>query len=354
MRFGFLCLLVLGLVSPARAQDAEPGPGDESVAHFDAESARRARAEFEAGVEHFRAGRYREAIHSFQVAASLTPSADISYNIARAYEELARRDGTPADFDEAIAYYRRYLADRVDPPDRAEVEAHIAELEEHATSARAALMSRPTTGTLVVRCDRDGAAIQIDGRDVGRTPIEGDLELEPGRHRLTASLDGYVPFTAEVTVEAGVRTGSSIELAPSTRYRAIHGEPIFAWIAFGVAGAALVTSVVVGGVAASEQSAALSPFDMGRLENARGLGGWSDAALGGAIGLATVGIILFFAESAAVGTETSHGPDDGTVGAVDDDLTSEDEAIPDEPSGAPAVEPAAEPGDASTETASGP
>lgn len=348
MRFGSLGLVVLvALVLPrsAAAQDASGTPGeaapDESVAHLDAETARRARTEFEAGVEHFRAGRYREAIHAFQVAASLTPSADISYNIARAYEEVGRRDGSPADFDEAIAYYRRYLSDRVDPPDRAEVEGHIAELEEHAASARAALVTRPTTGTLVVRSVHDGARVLVDDREVGTTPLEDDIELEPGRHLLAAELEGYVPFEAEVTIEPGMRTGSAIELSPATTHRSIHGEPIFAWVAFGLAGASLIGSVVIGAVAASDQSAALTPFDPARLDAARGLGGWSDAALGAALGLATVGIVLFFAESAAVGTETSRGPEDPDLeaeadaaeaeisGAIADDVAEAEGGAPD-------------------------
>jgi len=74
-------------------------------------------------VAHYEAERFSEAIHSFQVAASLIPSADLWFNIARCHEQLARARNSAADYEQAIAYYRRYLTDRVDPPDRAAIEA---------------------------------------------------------------------------------------------------------------------------------------------------------------------------------------------------------------------------------------
>jgi tetratricopeptide (TPR) repeat protein len=311
IRLLLVCSAALLVAAPARAQEAAaPAP---DAAHLDAETARRARAEYEAGVEHYRSGRYRDAIHSFQVAAALTPSADLSYNIARALEELARREGSPADWDAAIASYRRYLSDSVDPPDRAEVEAHVEELAELAEAARRAALARPSTGTLSLRVDRDGSSVRIDGEARGTSPLGEPFELSPGRHRVSVASDGYTPFEAEVSVEAGVRTSAIVELVPATGYRSQVGSPVLAWISFGLAGASLVGSAVLGAVAASDQSAALSPFDPARLSEARGLAGWSDAALGAAIGFGALGVVLFFAESASVGTTVTHGPGDGAV-----------------------------------------
>lgn len=324
MRLLFALFVALALAGPVAAQDTPPPDGESGAAHLDADTARRARDEYTAGVEHYQNGRYREAIRAFQVAASLTPSADLSYNIARAYEEVARREGNAADWDEAISYYRRYLSDRVDPPDRAEVEAHIVELTELADAARRAALSRPTTGTLSVRVDHDGARIRVNDEDRGTSPLTDAIELAPGRYRLAADLDGYVPYRGEVTIEAGLRTSAVVELLPGTGYVAQQGTPVFAWVSFGLAGAALIGSVVLGAIAASDQSAALTPFDMARLDAARGLAGWSDAALGGAIGFAALGVILYFAESASVGTTVTHGPGDAAEPASDG--TSEEPA----------------------------
>lgn len=290
------------------APTESPAP-DETVGHQDADTAAHARDEFMAGIAHFQAERYSDAIHSFQVAASIVPSADIWYNIARSYEELARSRGEATDYEQAIEHYRRYLTARVDPPDRATVEQHIANLEERLEGVRRAAQIAPTTGTLRVRCEREGARVLVDGEEVGRTPVEQDLSLSPGTHRLRAELDGYVPFVAEVTINAGTTTSSRVELVPSHRYEATHGERIFTWVAWGLGVVSLGAAIGIGVWAADRQSHALNPFDMQALEDARGISAWSDAALGAAIGFGVLGVILWFVEGNAVGTQTLEGPE---------------------------------------------
>ncbi len=319
-RFGCLVILAAGLsiAGHASAQDdaGVPPPDasatpDETVGHQDADTAARAREEFMAGIAHFQAERYSEAIHSFQVAASLVPSADIWYNIARSYEELARSRGEATDYEQAIEHYRRYLTARVDPPDRATVEQQIANLEERLESVRLASQVVPTTGTLRLRSEREGAVVRIDDREIGRTPLEDDIALEPGTHRIRADLDGYVPFLADLTITTGTTTSARIELVPAHRYRATHGDRIFTWVAWGLGVAALGAAIGVGIYAADQQSRALNPYDANGLEAARGISGWSDAALGAAIGFGVLGLVLFFVEGNAVGTEALEGPEEG-------------------------------------------
>ena len=129
MRQGSIALAALTallVLAPARllAQDAPPPdePGDGTVASQDADVARRAREEFEQGFAHFEARRFREAIHSFQVAAQLVPSADLWFNIARAHEELG-------EWEQAIEHYRRYL-ELATPGaiDRDDVRRHLIDL----------------------------------------------------------------------------------------------------------------------------------------------------------------------------------------------------------------------------------
>lgn len=294
----------------AVAPDAGPaGQQDHTVGHQDADTASHAREEFMAGIAHFQAERYSEAIHSFQVAASIVPSADIWYNIARSYEELARSRGEATDYEQAIEHYRRYLTARVDPPDRATVEQQIANLEERLEAVRLAAQVVPTTGTLRLRSEREGARVLVDGSETGRTPIESDIALAPGTHRLRVELDGYVPFVADVTITAGTTTSSRVELVPAHRYQSTHGDRIFTWVAWGLGVAALGASVGIGIYAADQQSHALNPYDPNALENARGISGWSDAALGAAIGFGVLGVILYFVEGNAVGTEVLEGPE---------------------------------------------
>lgn len=297
----------------ARAQEsATPPSGEaphgagETVGEQGVESTQRAREEFRLGVEHYQAGRYVDAIHSFQVAASLIPSADLWFNIASAYEQLARTRGEIPDWEQAIVHYRRYLTEQVDPPDRAAVEANILVLTERLEAARAAQTVTATHGTLRLRSDVEGASVEVDGDVVGQTPIERDLELAAGRHRVEATREGYLPFLAEVSLEIGVPVTTRIELLPARTHRAIVQSPIFAWVAWGLAAASLATSVGLGVHAASLVPTTFDPsFD--QYAEARTWGAVSDAMLAATAGLTTIGIALFFIEGRAVGTVTERG-----------------------------------------------
>ena len=187
----------------AQAQDdpspAEPGEGQaDDTQPEDLQATQRARQNFLAGIEHFRAHRYRDAIQSFQVAAQLVPSADLWFNIARSHEELS-------EYELAIEHYQRYLRDRVDPPDREQVEAHIESLRERAEAARAAAQSAPTEGTLRLSANRDGSEVQLDGASAGQTPWDQPRDVTPGRHRLAVLREGYVPFATTYAAFAARR-----------------------------------------------------------------------------------------------------------------------------------------------------
>ena len=279
-----ITILGVGALAPsAHAQD--PGPS----APEDASAARRAREHFTHGMEHFDARRYREAIHDFELAAELVPSADLWFNIARAHEELG-------EHAPAIESYRKYLRDRVDPPDRDRVERQIASLEAQLEAARRALNERPTTGTLRVSANVRGVEVRLDDCAIGTTPLPTPVTLDPGRHTLTLEREGYVPFRSEVRVEAGSVTAAYADLVPATRYRAIRGERIVTWIAAGLAVAGAGVGIGLWGrargLAADE-----------RFEEARNWGRYSDFAWGGAAVLAVAAAILYFVEGRAVGTE---------------------------------------------------
>ena len=87
----------------------------------DDELTREARVFFERGVAMFNRGHYEAAMQAFTQAHRFAPFAELLYNMAITAERLeAWRD--------AIDYYREYLRLRPRAPDRAQVEARIAEL----------------------------------------------------------------------------------------------------------------------------------------------------------------------------------------------------------------------------------
>ncbi|MBW2463237.1 MAG: PEGA domain-containing protein [Deltaproteobacteria bacterium] len=296
-------------------QAAQQAPADqtEEMSPEDPRAAREAGERFAAGIEHFEARQYREAIHEFEIAVSLVPSADIWFNVARCYELLR-------EFEPAIQFYRRYLRDRVDPPDRATVEEHITNLEARLEQDRQRGLQAPTTGTLRVQSNLPGATVHVDGREVGQTPLDVPMSLEPGEHDVTVENDGYIPFRSQVDIEPGTDTTAFADLREATEYQAVRGTRIITWIAAGLTAGALGTSL---GFAIAAQGKNSEWQDMGSLpvdpmapgethpvlQDARDLALVSDVLLGVGIGLAVATVVLYFIEGRAVATERVAGQD---------------------------------------------
>lgn len=289
------CVVPLGAVAQDEGAEEEGETTPEESHPENLEATREARQHFMQGIEAFRAHRYREAIQSFELAAQLVPSADLWFNIARAREELS-------EYESAIEYYQRYLRDRVDPPDRRQIEQHIEELRERAEAARTSQRTEPTQGVLRLSANRPGTRVELDGEDAGEAPWAEPRSLEPGRHQLSLQRDGYIPFRSEVSVEQGVTTAAYADLVPETRYRAIRGEPIFAWIAWGLGVASLGTSIGLGVEALSRQST--------DLDGAYDMAAFSDGLLAGAVFMGVVGVVLWFVEGRTVSTERVDVTDD--------------------------------------------
>jgi tetratricopeptide (TPR) repeat protein len=92
---------------------------------------REGRTHFEAGRLHFERGAYEEALGEFQAAFELSGRVDLLYNLYLTTERLG-------DFDAAIGYLERYLAEgSPDAERRASLEPRLANLRER-RDARAA------------------------------------------------------------------------------------------------------------------------------------------------------------------------------------------------------------------------
>jgi len=287
-------VLLVALPGLASAQDQPAGQqgGAGSSTPENAEATRAARDLFMQGMEHYEQHRFREAVRAFQMAAERVPSADLWFNIARAHEQLN-------EYGPAIEHYRRYLRDRVDPPDRERIETLILALEERAEAARQARREEPTTGTLRVNSNQDGAAVVVDQHELGNSPVDVPLTLQPGRHHLSVHREGYVPFEAEVDVRAGVATAAFADLQPATAYRSTQGGRLFTWIQ------------AEGSRADAADNAIADPAGSRALyQDALDSASASDWLLGGAIALAVGAAVLYFIEGRAVSTERVTGPED--------------------------------------------
>ena len=279
-------------VAAQESDGTQENEASSEVVPENAEASRRAREHFLQGMQHFEARHFRDAIHHFQLAANIVPSADLWFNIARAHEEL----NDEQSLQRAVQYFRRYLRDKVDPPDGEAVEARIERLEEHLESLRQRRLQQPTMGTLRISSEDEGANVDVDGRNVGQTPVAIPIALEQGTHRLEIDRSGSIPFRSEVQIEAGMTTVAYPDLAPAIQFRAIRGRRIVTWIVGGLGVATLATSIGLG--VKARQFIAQDDLDTARRWSTR-----SDYLLGTTMALAVGALILYFIEGRAIGTE---------------------------------------------------
>jgi tetratricopeptide (TPR) repeat protein len=166
-------LIVALLAGTSRADD---DPRESAATHY-------AR-----GIELADQGLYEAALEQFNAAYAASPNFAVLYNIGEAQMALGR----PLEAIEALTKYLRDGADQVPLSRREQVQAQIGLLE-----ARLA--------ELTVNTNRQGAAIRVDGRDVGRTPLFQPIRLAAGAHTVTASLPNGEQITRDVPLKESER-----------------------------------------------------------------------------------------------------------------------------------------------------
>jgi tetratricopeptide (TPR) repeat protein len=161
------------LPAGASAADAVGSPGGRGEASS-ASARQEAQARYKRGAAAYSSGHYTEAIDLFRQADRLSPSAALSFNIARAYEKIG-------DGPSTLAWYRDYLRRAPGSADAAEIARSIDRLE--------AELSQKGVQQVTVLSIPNGATIVMDGQPVGVTPWTG--ELSPGSHGASIRLRGY-------------------------------------------------------------------------------------------------------------------------------------------------------------------
>jgi len=242
-------LLLLALAAgPAMADDGE-----------------QAKVEFNKGLDHVAAENYPAALAAFEKSYELRPKASVLFNIGMCLKALYR-------YVESMETFRRYLEEAgpdlkpelvqqvssaiaemkqlvghlriAGAPDGAEVriDGRIAgqapfastlpidpghrvveiSLPGHRTQrtevdvetggeAEIAASLERVEALLRIECASDDAVVQVDGREVGGCPFEG--EVEPGRHTVEVAAPGADAFTKEVVVEAGSTATVDVDLS---------------------------------------------------------------------------------------------------------------------------------------------
>lgn len=279
----------------------------------------RARAAYEAGVDHFKAKRYAEAIGEFTRAQRMDPSPILLFNIARAFEDWARESGEWDKYADALEYYRLYLEAAPNAPDAKAVADGLPALERLAAQAK-----QGREIELAVTSAPEGAAVKVDGRAVGETPLK--VKLAPGKHFVTVERPGFARHSAEVALEdEPVRhavTLVPVAAAPPPA-TAEASSNTAAWVVLGVGGALLLGSAITGGLALGK-STELDDIDDGNAratrseydalqEDGRTLAYLTDGLLlGGVAGVVTGSVMLLSGDDDA----PAASPDGDGAGAT--------------------------------------
>jgi len=100
-------------------------------------------------------------------------------------------------------------------------------------------LERVTYGRVRVVASRADAEVFIDGKRVGRVPVEKDLDA--GEHRVVVSAEGMKDWKKDVVIERGQATPLRVRLRPKMGRK---GAWVTAGVAAGFLGAAIATGVI--------------------------------------------------------------------------------------------------------------
>ena len=154
-----------------------------------------AQAKYEEGVEAYRDAHYVDAVRLFLEADAISPSAALSYNIARAYEKLA-------DDAQTLRWYRNYLRLNPQAKNRADVEQYILSLSQ--------ALAKRGLQQLTISTSPPGATVAIDGTPLGVSPLT--VELRPGSHSTLLSRRGFSDFNGSFVLPQATAIDVSVAL----------------------------------------------------------------------------------------------------------------------------------------------
>lgn len=249
MRSCVLIAAVLAAASPVLAQEGEPAQEidpqtQEAIEHF------------KKGVGFFEKGKFEAALVEFLKSHELRPNWALRYNIGVCYEET----GQPVDALEQFRLYLEEGGDTIPEQRRAEVQEHIADLEQG-------------MGFMVVKVNETDAQVIVDDFRKFTSPMDDPIPVEAGFHRLEVRKQGFHTYRAKVTVTSGEEVVHEVELEPveapgeedvelfswdelmppevptEEKHKPLTGI----WIGLGAGGALAVAAAVTGGLVLSHK-----------------------------------------------------------------------------------------------------
>jgi hypothetical protein len=248
MRCTALVFLLLGAMwaPPASAQSTAPDP----------------RVLFQDGQVAYNAGEYEAALEKWQRAYELSGRKELLYNLAQAFSRLGR----VADEKAAL---EGFISAATGPEElKASAEERLRSLEQRIAR----------TG-IHIEGDVAGAEVFIDGEPVGTLPVSEKISVAPGRHRVSATAEGYVDAIATVVVPAGETVPVELHFEPVEvvvrHQKKVSAAALSLWAA---GGGVLVGGAVLGSLALGKADGATEGTSTA--SSARGMAIGADVAIG--------------------------------------------------------------------------
>jgi hypothetical protein len=146
------------------------------------------------GLSALKAGRLEEARDAFAAAWRRQPETVVTLALAEVEMRLGR-------FVDAAEHWQ-YLVAHLPVGSAREREAARDQLD----------ICRSHVGALTLKVEPDGATVLIDDEPVGSAPLARELFLEPGRHRVRATISSRTSDERPISISAGSRLSLSLRV----------------------------------------------------------------------------------------------------------------------------------------------
>jgi len=161
-----------------------------------------ARILFDAGVQAYTAGRYKEAVESFKEAYALSGKPQAVFSLAQAERRLYVVTQDAQYLRSAIEHFRKYLEVVTEGGRRGDAAEALEQLEllaarDDKPAAAVDNAPAPVMGKILVSTTTPGATISIDGKKGAESPLVEMVTLD--KHLVRISAPGYITEEREVT-----------------------------------------------------------------------------------------------------------------------------------------------------------
>lgn len=183
-----LAFVLLALHTPQlAAQTAKKADAAQTAKKADAANAAavaEAKKNFEVGLKLYKEGLVKEALAAFVAANKISPRASVQRNIGQCQRDLK-------DFAAAYETYSGMLDtfwQKMKPAEAEDIKRALEELS-------------LLTGTVEIKTAEPDAAVSIDGKEIGKTPIAKPVRLNIGPHAVAVSKTGFEPFSKDTPIQ---------------------------------------------------------------------------------------------------------------------------------------------------------